>query len=213
MSDDPIDTGLGDLIVESIKPAEQSVTVAVTAPSLASLPTPDGYDIPKLALLARDLAIMLYETPIILEKHGITPEQHKALQENEFFKGLLIAAAADWHSVKSIKERLALEGAMVVEDALPTLSGRLKNKQEPLASVVQGITAVSKIAGLGEKTQAEGKPGEKFTITINLGADKEVYEKNRTPGKLVEIQPLPEGDGENSSVQLIPFQTGNPNEI
>ena len=204
MNDEPIDTGLGDLIIESVSPtAPALVTAAVTVKPKADLPK--GFSLPQVMSLARDMAVMLFDEPTILDNNGITEEQLNYLKENEFFKQQLELASAEWHSIKSVNQRIALGAAMIVEDALPTIGARLKTSQEPLAGVVQGLTAVSKIAGLGEKPQGQQTPGEKFTITINLGAaNQKVIESSPIlDNDGLEVRPLPEGDSPAASIQLL----------
>jgi len=163
------------------------VTVAVTTPA----PLPPGFTVPGVAALARDLAIHLYDEDVTLKKHGITAEQFETLSAVSFFTRMLEAASLDWNSTKTINQRLALEAAVTLEEALPDIGARMKKSDEALSGVVEAGKLLAKVAGLGEaKTQAP--PGEKFTITINLGADTLKYDKTRP--RLVEVQSQPEGD-------------------
>lgn len=184
-----VDTGLNPVTV--------TVTQAVPALPLAAAPAPlpAGFTIPAAAALARDLAINMYPEEIILRKHGVTTDQLNTLNDNNFFQKLLEAAAAEWNSAKSMPQRLALEAQVLIEDAMPAIGGRMRNATEPLPGVVQALAAITKVAGIGEN-KAPQAAGEKFTITINLGADTLKYEKSRQIEGSLSVRSQSEGDGD-----------------
>jgi hypothetical protein len=186
---------------ENVNKKTDEITVAVT-PAISSLP--DFLAIPQLSKLAVDLARGLYSPERILLEYEITQEQLDALNANDFFKQMLLIASQEWHSLKSTNQRLALEAAVAVERMIPVISARVQNPNEPLPGAVQGFTAISKVAGLGEAKEKTAAPGEKFTIQINLGDTSETFTKSR---QTIEIQPQPERDGEAPALQLITDQT------
>lgn len=156
------------------------VTAAVTpqppAPLSPRVPGPltqDGWTIHKVAALVRDLAMNLYDEPTILHKHGLSLEAYQTLQKNQFFQNALEQETIAWNSPQSATRRLALESAMAVENALPTVAARLHNTNEPLADVVSLIKVLSELAGaIGSKANAQtGPSASQFKITINLGGD------------------------------------------
>ena len=190
MSETLSETGL-------VAASSNPVTVAVTEPQLplgtTPPPLPASFTVPAAAALARDLAINLFPEDVVIAKHGITPEQLKILNSNTFFQKLVEIATLDWNSSKSMPQRLALEAQVLVEDVMPDIGARMKVKNEPLTGVVSALSAITKIAGIGEN-KAPQAAGEKFTITINLGADTLKYEKSRQIEGAVEVQPQSEGD-------------------
>lgn len=157
---------------EPVVDKEPEVTVAVTP----AVTLPGNIDIPAAVRLAHDLAVDLYDRDVILKKHGVTDEQCRALEANTHFKALLEKAIRDWFAPSNIRDRLALEAAIGLEAAMPAMVGRMTNALEPLPGVVQAAKVLADIAGAGGQRQ-QASAGEKFTITINLGSDKQVFEK------------------------------------
>src|SRR3954469_9846610 len=109
-TDDPIPTGL----------VPATVTAPVT-PAPAPVELPDEWTLPKVAALVTDIAQNIYELPYLLKKHKLTDAQYKLLETNEFFKRALEAETMTWQGVNSIQKRLALESAIALEAAMPTL--------------------------------------------------------------------------------------------
>ena len=169
----------------------------VTTP--VTTPLPDGWTIQALAALARDIAINLYAEDVILAKHSLNSAQYAEIAKHEVFQRLVEAAAADWNSSKSIQQRLALEAAVTLETTMPTIGARMADVKEPLNAVIEAGKLLAKMSGVGESKTPQAA-GEKFTITINLGADTLKYEKTRQ----IEIQSIPEGESDDLPVQSLP---------
>lgn len=154
-----------------------AVTSSFSAPAhLEPLPkaeVPAGWTIHKIAALVRDLAMDIYEEAVILKNHNLSPEQFATLKENEFFKRAIEQAVLEWNSPFSTQRRIALESAIAMEEALPTLAARLSAAKEPLEAVVGLLKVFSEMAGItGAKAVSTNQQnGEKFKIVINLGAD------------------------------------------
>lgn len=203
MAETLIDTGL--IVEPANQPAKTDVTAAVTPAVPAVAEKPPEWDIPDLTALARDVAIQMVDLPVILEKHEITPEQYAKLQENTFFKQLVTQAAIEWNSPASTNQRLALQAAALLEDHMPDMASRIKNTQEPLPGVVQAAALLTKIAGIGEAAKGPAEPGEKFTITINMGDTKQVIEATAAKTvEAVEVRTLPEGPSDTQEVLALP---------
>lgn len=134
---------------------------------------PAGWTIQRIAHLVRDLAMNIYEEAVVLKNHNLSPEQHEILKENEFFKKAIEQAVMEWNSPFSTQRRIAMESAIAMEDALPTLAARLSASKEPLEAVVGLLKVFSEMAGItGVKAVSNHQQtGEKFKIVINLGAD------------------------------------------
>jgi hypothetical protein len=170
------------------------VTAAVTPPAL-----PDGFSVPGAVGLARDLVMNLYDRDFILKKHGITEAVCKRLEANEYFQKLTEQLAIEWNTPKSAQERLALHTAIGLEVVLPDAIARVSNRTEPLAGVAQMVKVLADIAGANQaaKQKQQGAPGEKFQITINLGAanggTKEHYDKTITVLPTITADPEPDG--------------------
>lgn len=150
------------------------VTAAVTP-----VPLPEYFDTPAMVQLARDLAIGMYDEAIILKRAGLTPGMYETLKQNPYFQKFVEQMAIDWNQPKNAQQRLALQAAVGLEKVLPTVIGRAEIKNEPLQAVAQLVKVLGDLAGANNQNKQAAAPSEKFTITINLGADTETYEKTK----------------------------------
>ncbi len=162
----------------------------------------------ELAKLAREIAMDIKDVDVVLGHYNITPAQYDNLKEhNAFFKQALQVSTIEWNSALTTPERIKLESAAILEDALPRLGARMANQAEGLPGVVEAAKLFAKIAGLGEKEASDRAPGERFTISINLGGDdKLVYKSKETPtieGSATSISINGEGQGTTTAVLKI----------
>jgi hypothetical protein len=159
----------------------------VYTPPPANLPVsttmPTGWTIQRVASLVRDCSTNMYELPFILKTHGLTQAQYDHLAATEAFQSTLASMTAEWNAIGNTKQRLALESAIALEDAMPVLGASLSKAKDPTPAVIELAKLFAKMAGLGESTQANA-PTEKFKIVINLGADVTAFEKTKT----IEVQ-------------------------
>lgn len=213
MSDELIDTGLLSLapapnaappavpigVPVAAAPAPLPIGVPVVA-APAPVPAtqmPAGWTIQKVASLVRDLSTNMYELPFVLKTHGLSQAQYDTLAASDAFQSALRAMTVEWNTIGNTQKRLALEAAIYLEDALPSVAARLSKATEPLAGVVELAKLLAKMAGVGEVAQTNA-PTERFKITINLGADISAFEKSRTP---VTIRTIGEGTGDAEPIQ------------
>lgn len=182
MSDEHVETGIvAAAVTMAAMPAPPppvadpeilQAAVALTAPAVVM---PEGWTLFKIASLVADVAQNMYEISYILKKHGLTAEQYKYLQANEYFQKCLESEVIAWSGANSIQKRLALEAAIALETALPTVAARLSKSTEPLSDVVSLVKVLAEISGLiGTKAaaaQGQGGNGTRVKIEINLGAD------------------------------------------
>lgn len=202
MDDEPVDTGLAGLSVTATVTDDDPQLPAVIVPAA---PMPEGWTIHKVAALVRELAMNMYDVPVVLKKHGLSEAQYDTIKDNEFFKRTLEAETIEWNRPQSTTRRLAIEAAIALEDALPAVAARLSKANEPLPGVVELAKLFAKMAGVGENANAPAQ-SEKFKITINLGADVAQFDKQR--GMLTiesqSVQQKPEGEGAQPALQYLP---------
>lgn len=135
-----------------------------------------------LARLAQEIVHNMRELPDILKTFNLTPDQYARIRTLPFFSGAVASATIEWDSAKNVYERLKLEAAIGLEDALPKIQARMVKTDEALPGVVEAAKLFAKMAGVGERDHAPGPPGEKFTININLGDGQDIrFEKSVTP--------------------------------
>ena len=156
-----------------------SDTPLVTA-TVTPEPRPEDVSVPRMVALARDVALDMFDLPILLKKHELTPGQYETLKNLPYFKNLVEHLALEWHGTKNAQQRLAVQTAVGLEEVLPTVIGRAKIANEPLQGVAQLVKVLADICGAtANARQATTGPTERFKITINLGADTEVYNKSK----------------------------------
>lgn len=142
-----------------------------------------------MAKLARELVLAMKPRADVLSDFGLTEETAKAIEEHEFYKRVFEATCIEWNSALSVDQRLRVQSLTILEDGLTKVGARMTNADEALPGVVQLANLLTKIGGIGERTEA--KPGEKFTITINLGADVQTFEKTVGEPRPIDVEVLP----------------------
>jgi hypothetical protein len=157
-------------------------------------------DAPKMAALARELVTKIRNPILTYTEFGITEAQFKQhIQNNPFFKRVFEASALEWESVRSVNERISLKSRAILEDSLPSLGADITDAQHALPARVQAATLVAKLGGMGEDRR-EIAPGEKFTITINLGADcVQTFDKTTGHPKIIDLEAVPVLEKSNES--------------
>ena len=156
-------------------------TLDEAAKSIAVIDLPD-LSSTELVKLAREIVMDIKDADVVLGHYHLSREQYDWLKENHaFFKQALHVSTIEWNSALTTSERIKLESAAILEDALPRLGARMVNQAEGLPGVVEAAKLFAKIAGLGEKEAADRAPGEKFSININLGGDDRLTYKSPEP--------------------------------
>ncbi len=164
---------------ETFDPAlEALATPPVVLPELSPI---------DLAKLAREIAMDIKDVDVVLGFYHITLEQYAHLKEhNEFFKQALKVSTLEWNSALTTAERVKLESAAILEDALPRLGARMVSQSEGLPGVVEAAKLFAKLAGLGEKEVGNAAPSERFSININLGGDEKLVYRTKEAPKTIE---------------------------
>lgn len=135
-----------------------------------------------LAKLAQEIAMNIRPVEEILDTYKITPDRYKELEKIPFFKAALDAYVIEWNSAKTTNERLRIEAAAGLEAAMPALIARMQSQNEDLGKAVEAAKLLSKISGAEASQKDGGAPGDKFSITINLGEDVKLnFEKDVKP--------------------------------
>lgn len=184
----------------------------VTGP-VTLAPLPAEFSVPAVVALARDLAIGMYDQDVILKRHQLSAEQYATLEAVPYFQAVVKQMAEEWNSPKNSQQRLAIQTAVGLEEVLPDVIARAKVKNEPLQGVAQLVKVLADICGASGNTRQQAPAGEKFKITINLGADTEIYNKSKPvvvveagpqESSAEEVQPLSQGLGPILSLRTEP---------
>lgn len=177
--DEPVETGIVTATVTASGSEPGSVSENVMTPeaiqaakALVNLP-----DISAVALaqLAREIAQDIGMLPAILQRHKLTQAQYEFLEKhNRFFKGILEGETRNWQSIKSTEVRLRLQAQAALEQQMPGLATRMGNAAEKLSDAVEAAKFFARVAGVDAPQPGAAVPGERYTITIDLGADTRI---------------------------------------
>jgi hypothetical protein len=126
--------------------------------------------------LAREIAMDIQPLEAILKSHEINENRWSEISANPRFLGYLQTAMSEWNSALNTGERVKLKALSMVEEALPEMYARMHDPRELLASKVRAMEVIGKIGGVGVTGlgNTPGSGSEKFSVTINLGADQQL---------------------------------------
>jgi hypothetical protein len=155
---------------------------------MASEPTIPPKDTDLLYVrVAREIAIEHHDIETILKRYQISDENWQKIQRDTRFIELLKSEIAEWQGATNTHERTKLKAAALLEEYLPEANTRLHDAGENLPAKVELAKLMARIAGMGlNNADIIGGSGERFSVTINLGADQSLrFEKTVTP-KVIE---------------------------
>lgn len=146
----------------------------------------------KILRVVREIAINLHDIETILKHNQITPERWLTIQSNPHFLRLLETETAAWNSAGNTHERTRLKAAALMEEWLCEANTRMHDPEETLSAKVELGKLLTKIAEMGTTTPGQAAIGERFSVTINLGADHKLqFEKDVTP-RVIDVTPTKE---------------------
>ena len=209
-AEDPVDTGITGTVNDGL------TADGVNALRML-LEMPDDVTPVMLTQLARDVAQNIYSVPDVLKKHKLTQAQYEFLAEhNEFYKHILLDQIKAWQSILGTEDRVRLQTLLALEEQLPSIAGRMGRHTEELRDVVEAAKLFADISGVRGGDKRSGPVGERFTITIDLGADTVVIgAKPNAAASPTQIEASPvqidlEGQAMRSSVAQIAHGSGEP---
>ncbi len=124
--------------------------------------------------LAREIAMDHFALNEVLERYNISHGAWAFIKNNRRFIGLLEQEKTAWQSAINTHERTRFKAAAIMELFLPEASKRLHDHKEALSGKVKLAELISKLAGMGERTPEQLGDGQRFSVTINLGADHQI---------------------------------------
>lgn len=123
----------------------------------------------------------LHPLETILKSHEISTAQWETLQVNPRFQRVLQSEIEAWNSAANTAERVKLKSLSFVEEALPEFYARAHDPRETLTAKVEVLKTIGRFAGVGITGTDTAAVGERFSVTINLGADTLKIEKSQPP--------------------------------
>jgi len=134
----------------------------------------------KLPLLVREVVMDVNELPVILKQFNIDLATFQLIEQTDEYKAMFDKLFAEWHRAESTEARLKIQSAFILEQALPKLGAKAMADDGVLRDQVEVAKFLKSVAGIGESGE-RSKPGEKFRIEINMGAQVVTIEKNTAP--------------------------------
>jgi hypothetical protein len=159
-----------------------------------TLPVTYSKDVQYLRL-AREIAADLYDIETILKNNNINSDQWSVISADPRFSTLLQAEVEAWNAASNTHERTKLKAGMLMEEWLLEANARLHDGKETLAAKTEVAKLLARLAGMGVERgdPTGGMGGERFQITINLGADHKLSFQKELPAKVIEGTVVKEG--------------------
>ena len=125
-----------------------------------------------LLKLAREVSMEMRDIADILKTHDVCSEDWEVIRQLPRFQDYLRQFIEEWQSATNTAERVKLKSMAFVEEALPEFYARAHDPQESLNAKVEVLKTVARFAGVGGSVDGS-IAGERLSVTINLGADKQ----------------------------------------
>jgi hypothetical protein len=139
-----------------------------------------------IRMLAREIAMDIYEPSKIMDDHELTIEQWDAIIQTPLFKQVLAEERERWVSALNTRERVEIKTLQAIEYSLPTMYAYLHDKGFADTAKVALFQALQKGAGIGQKEGAIADVGQRVQININLGEDKKLSVEHDVTPKVIE---------------------------
>jgi hypothetical protein len=140
-----------------------------------------------LLRLAREIAWEIYPLEMILNTHKIEPQTWEIIKNLPRFQAYLESELVAWHAATNAHERVKVKTSVMIEEWLPELHARMHDRSEGLNAKIEAGKLLARLAGMGlDKANISGEGGEKFSVTINLGADSQLKFEKQITAQVIE---------------------------
>lgn len=140
--------------------------------------------------LAREVAMGMNDISSILEKTNIDQNTWETISKHPRFRAILEQEVLAWESATNTNERVRVKSAAIVEEWLPELFTRMHDPAENLNAKIEAGKLVARLAGMGVSNAQVTEGGERFSVTINLGADNQLKFEKELPPKVIDGEVL-----------------------
>ena len=137
--------------------------------------------------LAREIAIEHHSLDDILERNSISPDDWDVISKHPRFLTLLNSEIVAWQGADNTHERVKLKAAALMELWLEEAAGRMHDRNETLTAKTELAKLVARLADMGIGKGEVGPVGERFSVTINLGASEQL---KVVTSKVIDAEPL-----------------------
>lgn len=134
----------------------------------------------------RELVMDVHELDAILERNGVSSHDFQRWQKTPRFQELLQGELAAWQSAANTGERVKIKAAAMIEEWLPEAFAQMHNDKHPLLHRNDLSKLVASLGGMGKGQVEAASGGERFSVTINLGADQKLNFQKDVTSKVIE---------------------------
>lgn len=144
-----------------------------------------------LVKLAREIAMDIGDLQTILKNHSITAKQWETIQTNHRFVELLGSAIEEWEGALNTHGRVKIKAASMIELWLEEANKLLHERGETLSVKIELAKFLARLAEMGlTNAKYEGAgAGDRFSVTINLGADSQLKFEKQVTAKVIDVTP------------------------
>ncbi len=137
--------------------------------------------------LARAIAQDIIELEKILEVNKVSQETWDIIERHPRFQKYLQDAIVEWNAAENAPERVKIKAAAAIEEWLPEGFSQMHNQDAPLLHRNDLAKLMAKLGGMDRSgVGIEGGGGERFSVTINLGADSKLTYNKELPAKVID---------------------------
>jgi hypothetical protein len=123
-----------------------------------------------MRLVARDLAMGIYELDTILENNEVDKYAFHQWKENPRFLSYLKQERDAWNAASNVAERAKLKAGIIMEEFMVDAHHELRDRKTPLNQRVELAKLLARVAGMGEQKVTTGGNGSGFHLQINIGS-------------------------------------------
>lgn len=141
-----------------------------------------------LAMLAREIAMDLFDVGQILELHRLTDDEWRRIQETPKFQQMLAEMLAEWNSAASTRDRVRLKAATGLESVLEVYIRNIGDETIPLTQRTEAGKFLARLGELDGQHAGMSGGGGQLLIQLNIGDVVRKAEVTRT----IEATAIPE---------------------
>lgn len=122
--------------------------------------------------LAVELATQISPVKDVLARHSLTSKQLREKLKETRFQQMILEAKRVWSSDLSVRERIRVKSAVLVEDSLLQLYGIFQDSGVAVPARLEAFKSLAKVATVYEPEKNQQAAGERVSITFNIGKDR-----------------------------------------
>lgn len=118
------------------------------------------------AMLAREIAMNLFDIHQILRLHQLDEDEWARIQSHPDFIRMLAQMQQEWDAAENTPSRIKAKASTGLESVLEVFIRDITDPKIPLGQRVEAGKFLAKMGEIGEKA---GQDGERFSIVLNIG--------------------------------------------